>query len=60
MPTSKTQIDAINKCQKETTKTICLRLHKTYDADIINALDCVPSKIGYIKELIRQDINRPE
>ena len=33
-----------------------LRLNKNTDADIIAKLESVPSKMGYIKQLIRADI----
>lgn len=35
---------------------ICLRLSYNTDADIIKKLDEVESKMGYIKELIRKDM----
>lgn len=44
------------KYDKENTKSVLLKLNKKTDADIIEMLDAVPSKMGYIKDLIRQDI----
>lgn len=35
---------------------VCVRLSYNTDADIIKKLDEVDSKMGYIKELIRKDI----
>ena len=35
---------------------ICLRLSYNTDADIIKKLDEVESKMGYIKELMRKDM----
>lgn len=35
-----------------------LPLNKTTDADIIEKLDTVPNRLGYIKWLIRDDIKR--
>ena len=35
---------------------ICVRLSFNTDADIIKKLDEVDSKMGYIKELIRKDL----
>ena len=35
-----------------------LRLNKNTDADIITKLETVGSKMGYIKALIRADIER--
>lgn len=55
--TSKAQIKAIEKYNKEKTKTYLLRLNKETDKDIIEVLESVKSKQGYIKDLIRNDIN---
>lgn len=53
---SKAQIKASNKYNKDKTLTVCLRLNKETDKDIIELLDSVKSKQGYIKELIREDL----
>ena len=53
---TKAEIRASNKYNKEKTISVQLRLNKTTDADIITKLATVPSKMGYIKELIRKDI----
>lgn len=53
---SEAKIRANNKSNKINTKMICLRLSYNTDADIIKKLDEVESKIGYIKELIRKDM----
>lgn len=45
-----------NKYNKANTKTICVRLNYNTDKDIIKKLDEVDSKMGYIKELIRKDL----
>ena len=50
------KIRANNKSNKINTKMICLRLSYNTDADIIKKLDEVESKMGYIKELIRKDM----
>lgn len=50
------QIRANNKFNKANTKMVSLRLNYNTDADIIKRLDEVDSKMGYIKELIRKDI----
>ena len=52
---SKAQIKASNKYNKENTLTVCLRLNKETDKDIIEILDKMVSKQGYIKALIRRD-----
>lgn len=38
-------------------KAVYLKLNKTYDADIIEKLEAVGNKQGYIKELIRKDLH---
>lgn len=53
---SEAKIRANNKSNKINTKMICLRLSYSTDADIIKKLDEVESKMGYIKELIRKDM----
>lgn len=54
--TSKAQIEAINKFNREKTKVVPVRLNKQTDADIIEHLETVGSKMGYIKRLIREDM----
>ena len=53
---SKAKIRANNRSNKKNTKTICVRLSFNTDADILKKLDEVDSKMGYIKELIRKDL----
>lgn len=53
--TSKAQVRASTKYNKENTLTICLRLNKETDKDIIKVLELVDNKNGYIKDLIRAD-----
>lgn len=43
--------------KKYTTKTL-LKLNNKTDADIIEKLSSVGNKQGYVKELIRRDMNR--
>ncbi len=52
------QLKAIRKYQQANTKAYQLKVNIKYDQDIINKLDSVENKQGYIKELIRQDINK--
>lgn len=40
------------------TVQVKLKLNRRTDADIIEKLDGAPSKQGYIKQLIREDIRR--
>ena len=53
---SEAKIRANNKSNKINTKMICLRLSYNTDADTIKKLDEVESKMGYIKKLIRKDM----
>ena len=53
---SKAKIRANNKSNKKNTKMICVRLSYNTDADILKKLDEVDSKMGYIKGLIRKDL----
>ena len=53
---SEAKLKANKKYIKANTKTICVRLNYNTDKDIINKLDEVDSKMGYIKELIRKDL----
>lgn len=53
---TKAQIRASNKFNKQGTFCTLLRLNFNTDADVIKKLDSVPSKMGYIKKLIRKDI----
>ena len=57
---TKAAIKASNKYNKEHTVSIQVRLNKSIDADILAKLGAVPSKMGYIKELIRKDIKVSE
>ncbi len=45
-----------DRYNKTKTTTVLLRLNKSTDADVINALEQQPNKSGYIKALIRADI----
>ena len=50
------QIRANARYNKTHTKCVCLRLNLNTDADIIQRLAEVESKMGYIKSLIRKDM----
>lgn len=47
---------AANAYHKRASKQYHLELHKENDADIIHKLETVGNKQGYIKTLIRRDI----
>ena len=50
---SRAQIKAAVKYNKEKTILVSIRLNKETDKDIIEILNCVCNKQGFIKELIR-------
>lgn len=54
MSTSHTK--TVNAYHKRASRQYHLELHKVNDADIIRKLDTVDNKQGYIKTLIRRDI----
>ncbi len=56
MAKSKAELRAINKWRKKNIKTFLL--NKTSAKDVIEQLEKQPSKNGYIKELIRNDIDK--
>lgn len=47
---------AQTKYDKENTKHFCLKLNKRTDEELINKLLSVKNVQGYIKELIKKDI----
>lgn len=57
MARSKALIEAQKRYNREKTKSVIIKLNKTTDADILAKLDTVGNKQGYIKDLIRNDIN---
>lgn len=59
MTTSDAKIKANNKFNKANTRMVSLRLNYKTDSDIIEKLDSVESKMGYIKSLIRKDLKEP-
>lgn len=55
---SKERIAYKAKWDQDNTKQIKLKLMKKSDADIIDWLNAKDNKQGYIKQLIREDIER--
>ena len=53
---TESQIRASIGYNKENTVQISLKLNRSTDADLIDNLNRVTNKQGYIKELIRRDI----
>ena len=58
MTTSKAQLRAQAKYDKDNTVQVKLKLNKKTDDDIIKRLSAADNVQGYIKELIRLDILR--
>lgn len=59
MKTSKAQIKAVERYNKANTITICLRLNKETDKDIIDYLKYdTDNKQGFIKYAIREAISK--
>ena len=56
--TNKALKDAVARYDATHTKQIKLKLNITTDADILEQLDRVGNKQGYIKELIRRDLEK--
>lgn len=51
------QKKASEKYDKANRRNVVLRLNVKTDKDILDHLDSLDNKMGYIKELIRKDIN---
>lgn len=59
MKTSKAQLKAVERYNKENTITICIRLNKETDKDIIDYLKYdTDNKQGFIKYAIREVISK--
>lgn len=54
--TTQAMIRAVAKYNKDNIIQISVKLNRSTDKDIIDHLDQVESKQGYIKDLIRKDI----
>lgn len=52
------QIKAQRKYETENTRQFLLKLNRRTDEDVLEKLDSVPNKQGYIKELIRADLEK--
>lgn len=55
---TKSEIKAATKYNAANTKLLQIRLNLKTDADIIAHLETVPSKMGYVKDLIRADMKK--
>ena len=49
---------ASQKYQREKCRKITVQMNKRIDADILDWLDSLPNKAGYIKDLIRADMEK--
>ena len=54
--TSDALLKAVNKYDSKNTRGIYLKLNVNTDKDILDHLDGMDNKQGYIKELIRSDL----
>lgn len=54
---SESQKKADKKYIKNKTTMLVVKLFNSTDLDIISKLQAVPNKSGYVKKLIREDIN---
>ena len=58
MKTSEAQKRAVAKYDAVNTKSFLLKLNKKTDADIIAFLEQQPNKLAYLKNLIRDDMQK--
>lgn len=56
--TTEAQRRANRKYEAENTRQVHLKLNCRTDKDVLEKLDSVPNKQGYIKNLIRADLKR--
>lgn len=49
---------ASQKYQREKCRKITVQMNKRLDEDILEWLDSLPNKAGYIKDLIRADMDK--
>ena len=58
MSATEAQKRAVARYDAKNTTRVILKLNKTTDADILRALDASGNKQGYIKALIRADMQK--
>lgn len=56
--TTDAQKRAVAKYDRENAVSLVMKLNRKTDRDILDKLDAVPSKQGYIKALIRADLDK--
>lgn len=56
--TTKSQLEYIAKYDKQNTKMMSFKINMNTDADIYEKLMSLDNRQGYIKELIRADLQR--
>ena len=54
----KKESEATERWQKENIRRVTIKLHKINDVDIIDKLDAQVSMQGYIKRLIKDDVEK--
>lgn len=52
------QAKYVDRYQKENIQRVAVKLNRVHDADILEHLEKQPNKQGYIKALIRADIEK--
>ena len=50
--------EVLKRYNEKASKYYSLKFHREKDKDIIDKLDSQQSKLAYIKQIIREDINR--
>lgn len=58
MAMTQAQLNAQRRYQNRVIAQVLVKLHREKDADILEKLETVESKNGYIKECIRRDLAR--
>lgn len=54
------QAKYVDQYQRENIQRVAVKLNRVHDADILDHLEKQPNKQGYIKALIRADIEKGE
>ena len=60
MKSKQSQIDASRRYDDKYTKRLYIKLNLKYDTDILDFLETLPNKQGFIKELIRAAMPKKE
>lgn len=58
MPATKAELKAIAKYQKENIQALKLKFNRKTEASLLEWIEAQPNKQGYIKDLIRKDMEK--